>query len=200
MKIYTSYFYQVRNFHPWTFGFSTARWDPKWFHAWSTQDYVYFDKRQVLNGLRCPPLVHNSNLSGICSECHGKKWTPKTCKFMSGYAGQLDDLDFKEIIGKFEKASRELCARYGIKDVEPEVCLLVHEAPWKECSERIAIQDWFKSHGWHITEWRKDINDTEESNFVSYRRPERLYSRKPAVRMCKYGSNEYSGDCKEIYC
>lgn len=57
MKIYTSYFYQVRNFPINTVAFSTAMWDPKWFHDFKDRKYKFKDKRGIWNGLRATPLV-----------------------------------------------------------------------------------------------------------------------------------------------
>ena len=53
IKVYTSYFYQIRNMRPGDLAFSTALGDPKWFHDFTNdKQYKFIDKRGVLNGLR----------------------------------------------------------------------------------------------------------------------------------------------------
>lgn len=88
MKLYTSYFYQIRFFAPNIVPVSTAVWDPKWYHNFAGQDNVFLDKRGVVNGLRAPALAPGSQLEGSCA---GKDGTavgcthnPSTCAFLRG--------------------------------------------------------------------------------------------------------------------
>lgn len=67
MKLYTSYFYQIRFFAPNIVPVSTAVWDPKWYHNFAGQDNVFLDKRGVVNGLRAPALAPGSQLEGSCA-------------------------------------------------------------------------------------------------------------------------------------
>ena len=36
---------------------------------------------------------------------------------------------------------------------DPDLILLVYETPDNPCSERVAIQDWFKLYGLEVKEW-----------------------------------------------
>ena len=65
MKIYISYFYQIRNFPKTLIPLSTAHWDPKWYHQKNNK--VFLDKRGVLNGLRIDELSPGKECDGLCS-------------------------------------------------------------------------------------------------------------------------------------
>ena len=70
MKFYTSYFYQVRFFTPNMIPISTAKWDPKWFHDFQDNKYVFLDKRGVCNGLRADPFVLGEEYCKNLEESH----------------------------------------------------------------------------------------------------------------------------------
>ena len=38
---------------------------------------------------------------------------------------------------------------------EPEIMLIVHEAPDNPCSERVPLQEYFKEHGINVEEYEK---------------------------------------------
>jgi len=148
MKIYTSYFYKVRFFKPNQLGFSTAKWDPKWFHENQGQEHIFLDKRGVLNGLRA------SVFAPINTDCGGQKncsMDPASCSFIKAYSEQLSKLDFDLIMRAFEHKVNILTDK-GFLTEEPDIILLVHEAPTNPCSERVPIQEWFQSHGVEVTE------------------------------------------------
>lgn len=149
MKIYTSYFYKVRFFHKNTVAFSTAMWDPKWFHSFQSQDYCFYDRRGVINGLRIDPLVPGPTCNGLCRgpdscDCGDAN----ICSFLKQYAAQLDALDFPHIYSRMQEIARE-----AIGDETPEFVLLVHEAPVNPCSERWPIQKWLQKNGVETEEW-----------------------------------------------
>lgn len=149
MEIYTSYFYQVRFFHPHFIPLSTAKWDPKWFHDFQPQRHTFVDKRGVINGLRADPFVPD-DCGDSCREC--RFGDPANCDFMQRYRCQLSHLDFNEMMQRFESiAKRVKKVNHYISD--PIIILLVHEAPTNPCSERIVIQDWFKGFNYPIKEW-----------------------------------------------
>lgn len=143
MNIYTSYFYKVRFLRPDQLAFSTAVWDPKWFHDFRSPDYVFVDKRGVINGLRAPmfaPIAHSCKGPEHCT------YSPSDCPFTNSYRQQLDALDFEDVMEYFRKVTEVV----GYTD--PDIVLLVYERPTNPCSERIPIQQWFASHGVTVKE------------------------------------------------
>lgn len=152
MKIYVSYFYQVRFFPKNLIPLSTAHSDPKWYHANQGLHYQFFDKRGVLNGLRAEPFVPQMTSDG---ECSGQPCThsPLNCGFLSNYHKQLNMLDFNLIMERFTKLHDKLAADLQCPDVD--FALMVYEAPANPCSERQIILKWFAEHGMPIQEWRK---------------------------------------------
>lgn len=151
MRIYTSYFYQVRFFPPNLIPLSTAKWDPKWFHEGLAQSHQFKDKRGVLNGLRAEPFVPGIELDGTCRGPESCFETPPRCRFQLGYLGQLRQLDFQTVMNRFEDLAERIKAAEGFDDVD--FALLLHEAPTNPCSERIAIHLWFAQNNYRIDEW-----------------------------------------------
>lgn len=140
MKFYTSYFSQLRHFKPYQIPFSTAMWNPQFFQT------EHVDKNGVMIGLRALPFVPGP-LSK--NDCHGPEKCysqPQTCIFLRHYRQQLDKLKFDKIIEKFEDFAADIQKELGFVE-EPEIVLLVYEAPNNQCSERRVIQEWFKDHG-----------------------------------------------------
>lgn len=133
MRFYISYFWNVRNINPHAICLSTAKWDPHWFYR-DRQGNVYRDKRGVMNGLRAEPFVPIVEYSD---------------HFMEDYKKQLDSLDFDEMICRF----RSIAERVSPDEKNPEIVLLVHEAPDNPYSERFPLFDWFKEHGVQAEEY-----------------------------------------------
>lgn len=148
MKFYISYFYGVRFMKPNTVALSTAMWDPKWFHQSKGQDFCFFDSRGVLNGLRAEPFVPKDHQEGegYCGNCDHDN---SKCRFMQHYREQLNALDFSDMMRRFESIAQ----RVVTNGEEPEIVLLVHEAPINPCSERWALFDWFREHGIEVSEY-----------------------------------------------
>lgn len=150
MKIFTSYFYQVRFFKPYQIPVSTAIWDPKWFHDFKDQKHKFIDKNGVINGIRAESLHPDNSCHGLCS---GKPCIhqPETCDFLKAYRKQIFSLDKKSIIDKFKKIGDLI--QYQLRFVEePEIVLLVHETLANDCSERKTLQDFF-----NCTEFKREI-------------------------------------------
>lgn len=148
MMFYISYFAQFRNMTPKQICFSTALWDPKWFHDFREQSYK-FVKDGKTYGLRATcfnPMNH---------ECSGMPCPhlPHSCNFLQAYEKQLDALKFNDVIAALRKSANEIAKQLHI--VDPEVVLLVHEAPDNPCSERHVIKKWFAKHGMILKEWMK---------------------------------------------
>lgn len=152
MKIKTSYFYQIRNFKPYQIPLSTAISDPAWYHS-KTGDY-YIDKNGVINGLRIGMLQPQRSLGYLCGgkNCMQK---PNSCEFLRAYYGQLCLLDFKKLMCLLEQTA-DVMQNFLKFGEEPEIILIVHEAPTNPCSERKVIQQYFKEHGIACTEFRKE--------------------------------------------
>lgn len=150
MKFFTSYFYQVRNVPRNAVCFSTALSDPAWFHDGRAKSYQYLDHRGVMNGLRADVFAPGSSCEGLCSgSCEIKS---ELCAFKSTYRKQLDKLPFAQTIEELEQRAQKV-ADFLKLDKEPIILFLVHEAPQNPCSERAAIQEWFRKNGKECTEW-----------------------------------------------
>lgn len=155
MKLYTSYFYMLRFFKPSCIPLSTAMWDPKWYHAFQSQDYVFWDKRGVINGLRIAELRPGPTCENECrgpENCATK--SPSTCPFLHNYLEQLRALDFDHFYDKLETVAANFKQNYQLLD-EPSIIFMVHEAPTNPCSERVVIQQYFKEKGVLVPEWKK---------------------------------------------
>jgi len=149
VKIFTSYFYQVRFFRPHQIPFSTALYDPKWFHAFKGQSHKFFDRNGVVNGLRCEELHPGKSCEGLCS---GKPcaYDPSSCTFLKEYRKQVFSLNKPALMAKLQNACERLQSRLGFTE-DPEAILLVHEAPENICSERAVLQDFFGCEEWKKT-------------------------------------------------
>ena len=151
MKIYTSYFYQIRFFKPYQIPISTAMWDPKWYHDNQNPSYTYIDKNGVINGLRAPIFclpheLYNEECGRPC------RFEPPQCPFMTKYYNYLNTLDFNDIINRCNSICNRVQQLLQFKE-EPELILLVHESKSCTCAERPVLQQWFKENNYPITEW-----------------------------------------------
>ena len=155
MKVYTSYFYQIRFFEPNMIPISTAKFDPKWYHQNRDQSHWFIDKNGVINGLRASEFAPGEVATAVSSCGPQCDKDPKSCSFIRAYEHQLSLLDIDNIMTRTEN----LCA--AVRPVvgytgDPIPVFIVHEAPDNPCSERAAIQNYFKSHGIDCEEWRKE--------------------------------------------
>ena len=138
MKLYTSYWAQIRNFPPNLVGLNTTVWPPKWRPLGK-------DKNNVLV-IDCPPLKPGSECEGLCrGACEPK--LPKDCQFLKVYRRQLDYINIDDFMAQLEHLKRQIEEGENLQDVE--FAFIVFEAPKNPCSERWAIQDWLK-----ISEWQ----------------------------------------------
>ena len=154
MKIYTSYFYQIRFFKPNMIPLSTAKFDPDWFHEGMGYKHQWKDKNGVWNGLRAPEFAPGPVCEGLCYGPEGcETHDPTSCLFLNAYRYQLDQLDYKDIIKRCEKIANKV-KDFEQFEEEPVIVLIVHEATNNPCSERRVIQEWFAANGKEVTEWR----------------------------------------------
>ena len=138
MKIYTSYFYQIRNFKENMIPVSTALSDPVWYRPPEGQEY-FFDKRGIINGLRYEPLIVQKYGTHYCP-CEDKDVFQGQCPTMQEYELLLETMvNFNEMIKGFK-----YCLNKFYKDI---IVLIVYETPQNPCSERKALQRYFNKHG-----------------------------------------------------
>lgn len=144
MKLYTSYFAQLRNFPPNLVGLSTAVWNPKWLNP-------NRDKNGTI-WLDIPPLKPGKECDGLCNgKCTPKH--PNDCDFLKVYRKQLDKINFKTFIEHLETLAKTIQLGENLSEVN--FAFLVYEKYDNPCSERAIIQQWFKDNGMEIEEWRK---------------------------------------------
>lgn len=140
MKIYTSYWAQVRNFPTTLIGLNTTVWPPK-YRPLGT------DARGV-TVINCKPLVPGHECDYLCrGTCNPPH--PQDCSFLQTYRKQLDKINFNEFYTYIE----ELSKKYNNADF----AFIVFEPPTRNCSERIPIQNWFHDNGIEIEEWHSNI-------------------------------------------
>ena len=137
---YTSYFYMIRFFKSNIIPLSTAVFDPQWFHKSNGNSYTFKDKNNVINGLRIDYLKPGKECDGLCLgpennvACNGN---PGICKFLKAYERQLLNINKREMALFMWNTAK----KYNIEN--PKFAFIVHEAPWKQCSERIVLQKIF---------------------------------------------------------
>lgn len=146
MKIYTSYFSQLRKFPTNLVGLSTAAWNPKWRPMGK-------DKRGVIC-VDCPPMKPGHECEGLCAgKCDPKH--PQDCAFLKTYKSQLDRINLTQFQNSLGKLATQIASDEGFNDVD--FALLVYETPTNPCSERWPIQQWGKENGLNIQEWQPNI-------------------------------------------
>ena len=137
---------------------STAVWDPKWYHDFKGNNYLYLDKRGVLNGVRIHPLMPGPSCDNLCHGTEGCESKPDSCAFLQKYYEQLCALSFEEFNQKLQYNCDKLARHYGLGTTAIPV-IIVHETPDKLCSERQPIHRWYKENGVDIKEWNKSYLD-----------------------------------------
>ena len=145
MKLYTSYFAQLRNFPPNLVGLSTAIWNPKWLQPGRDKNGAIW--------LDIPPLKPGAECEGLCEgKCYPKH--PADCKFLQVYRTQLDKINFEQFISHLQLLSATIKMGEQLNE-DVDFAFLVYEKYDNPCSERWPIQQWFKDNGMEIKEWKK---------------------------------------------
>ena len=150
MKIYTSYFYNIRHFTPNIIPVSTCMSDPAWYKPPEGKEY-YVDKNGVICGLRYEPLIVQREGTHAChgpescwyaiSDIRDPYGNEARCPTMIEYEQLLYSLVDKE---KTLKAFEYCCNKFKANTI----CLIVYEAPTNPCSERWALQKFFNCEEW----------------------------------------------------
>ena len=144
MKIYTSYWAQVRNFPKNLVGLNTTFWPPKWRPLGEDKNNVWV--------IDCPPLEPGSECAGLCNGCCDPPH-PQDCAFLKTYREQLEHIDIDAFMAQLEALKAQIEQGEGLENVE--FALIVFEAPNKPCSERWMLQDWLRAHDIEVEEWKK---------------------------------------------
>lgn len=78
----------------------------------------------------------------------------ENCSFLSRYAKQLDELNFSEIMQRFENLGTKIKEIEKFEE-EPVLVLIVYETPDNPCSERVVLKQWFKKNGYELHEFER---------------------------------------------
>lgn len=154
-KVYISYFYNIRFMNKDFIPISTALSDPKWFHHNTyNKNFIFYDKNDVINGLREERLMPGPTCQDLCHGTKGCSDHPSECQFLINYRKQLDEIDFD----KFSQDMEEILADYySARKICANLVFIVYEVPDNPCSERGALIEWFKSHNVEVEEWNKSM-------------------------------------------
>lgn len=153
MRVMTSYFYQIRFFSPNMVPFSTALYDPKWYHDNKGTEHLFFDKRGVVNGLRVPMLVPPQWCANACKgfeKCPVKD--PEECAFLKAYGDYVNTLKVDDVLAWLSRACDKIQARSHFP-MEPVAVLIFHEKYDNPCSERVPVTKWLLSHDIDVIEF-----------------------------------------------
>lgn len=146
MKLYTSYFAQIRNFPPNLVGLSTAVFEPKWLSKGKSQNGIIW--------LGVLPLKPNESCNGLC-DGHCAIKHPQDCKFLQTYYQQLCNINIKNFMKSLHKLEQKIRIEEHFNEVN--FAFLVYETPSNPCSERVMIQRWLKENNIQCEEWRKEV-------------------------------------------
>lgn len=168
MKVYISYFYQIRNFNKYMIPLSTAMFDPGWYHNNEDSRTLFWDKNGVINGLRCYQFIFNKDkYEGWCSdECRFKLKKQESgetetinCPYLDAYRRMLSMISWSELMEFFRNIITYVAGHN--KDLDNidkyNICLIVYEPPKSVCSERFELIKWFKEHDIELIEWNKEV-------------------------------------------
>ena len=143
MKIYTSYWAQVRNFPKNLVGLNTTVWPPKWRPLGK-------DKNGVIV-VDCPPMKPGAACEGLChGDCNPQH--PDDCRFLETYFKQLSRIDMNDFYKHLSNLAEKIVVNEKLDDID--FAFIVYEAPTKPCSERWPIQMWLKNNGIKVEEWQ----------------------------------------------
>lgn len=159
MKLFITYFYNVRFFLPNMIPVSTAYGDPAWYHGDSyDKSRCFVDQNGVMNGIREESFLM-SEAEEPKEMCQGNPcpYSGKYphCQFLDAYRAHLAKLDFGALMKELSRTADDVKKALRFEG-EPIVVLLVHEKPDNPCSERQAIMELFESHGVKLSEWTKE--------------------------------------------
>lgn len=161
MKIFISYFQNIRYFKANQIPVSTSIKWPFWIYSgtpYKSGD-LFVDKNNIMNGFIekpiCYPKEKYETLTEQCTRDCPYIYKFGKCQFMQTYSEYLDTLDFRSIITDLENYA-DYVRSITQYDGEPEVVLMVYEHPKIACAERPVIRNWFEKNGYKLPEWSND--------------------------------------------
>ena len=136
-SIYTSYFYQIRNFTPNLIPISTCLSDPAWYRPPQGKEY-YIDKRGIVCGLRYEPLIVQRYGSHGCPG-------PEQCWYATSQVPCPTAAEYKQLLYSLVDKEKTLKAfEHCLNKFNADtIVLIVYETPKNPCSERYALQEFF---------------------------------------------------------
>lgn len=163
MKIYISYFYQIRNFTPNMLPLSTAIYPPKWYTQMGRNNY-WMDKNGVINGLDITEFIFPKYLfdteiedadkcSNECGFYPVSEDFYKWCPFMRIYYNHLHGQDLNDILTKYYNNIDRVFKKMYKRNIDT-IVLIVHEPPERYCGERPVLKKYFAENGIELEEWR----------------------------------------------
>ena len=160
MKFYITNFANMKYLTERCIPISTCLSDPAFFHN-NTRDksICFLGKNNILYGIREPLIspVYLKEEDCICQkECQFKAINPN-CPFLCAYSNYLNTIDFDSLLSEFERTAEEVRKVTNFKG-EAIIVLLVYEAENNPCSERVPLQNLFKTHGIDL----KNLNKTTQ--------------------------------------
>lgn len=145
MKLYTSYFYQIRNMPRTIICLSTVYSPPKYEVKDSTGQPAII--------IRCNPLIPGKACEGLCEgKCNPKH--PKDCAFLRVYREQLDKIDFNDFMDKLLDLRARLLDDFPDRE-DFDFAFVFFEKYDNPCSERWPVQEWLRAHDIEVEEWKK---------------------------------------------
>ena len=157
MKLYTSYWAQVRNFPRNLVGLNTTVWPPRWRPMGK-------DKNGVLV-IDCPPLKPGAECSDLCNGPDDCRYNEShNCLFLRTYYHQLKQIEFDHFIYQLQKLHDDICTGENLEDVD--FAIIVFEKYDSPCSERWSIKKWFKEHNIEVQEWQLDNNQSQQNRVL----------------------------------
>ena len=144
LKLYTSYWAQVKNFPKNLIGLNTTVFPPHWRPLGRDNRGIWV--------IDCPPLKPGRECVGLCNgKCNPKH--PDDCEFLKVYRNQLDNIDVGDFLNHLDRLAYKIKKDEDLSDVD--FAAVVFEAPQNKCSERVALQSWGAFCGLDIKEWHK---------------------------------------------
>lgn len=142
MKLYTSYWAQVRNFPKDLIGLNTTRFPPRWRSLGQDKNGIWV--------IDCPILKPGKDCDGLCDgKCNPKH--PKDCQFLNNYYGQLMKIDFNKFMDSLFKLYEKICSNENLKDVN--FAFIFFEKYDNPCSERWPLKSWLQYYNIQVEEW-----------------------------------------------
>lgn len=172
MKIYISYFYNIRYMNEKLLPVAVTKTVPFWFieniYCYDEGSIQYpVDKNGVTNGVHIEQLVmpeltfnklpEDARCTKNCTITRKHDDKQEWCPFMNAYYSYLNTcVDFDAIM----QWLTTLSTVNGVKD--RDIVLIVYEPSYLKCAERPVLVQWFHEHGIEVTEWEPPIRKVEQ--------------------------------------